>query len=64
MSLYHKSQKNVTEQNLPHAKEFFSSSVASDSLEQANARKQVNRLPSIPFLHKHIFSPQKERGKK
>jgi len=64
MSLYHKSSKNVTKENPPQAKSFFSSSGASDSLEQANARKQVNRLPSIPFLHKHIFSPQKERGKK
>ena len=64
MSLYHKTQKNVTKQNLTQAKSVFSSSGASDSLEQAQARKRVNRLPAIPFLYNKIFSPHKERGKK
>jgi len=63
-SLYHKNQENEKKQYPPPRRKLHSSSVASDSLEQAQARKLVNRLPSIPFLNKHIFFPHKERGKK
>jgi len=62
-SLYHKNQENEKKQYPSPHRKLHSSSVASDSLEQAQARKRVNRLPLIPFLVNKILSPHKKRGK-